>query len=381
MFAAAGGEPTNLIEGLSVSRKWNEYIKKVGQEGLAARGVSPQELIDNFVDTLPANRQEAARLSLDRASIAGFGRVGEAFAGVQTVGVLGGEARNQVSARLGSLLTGSRKVGNYLENHSRFILTYDGIKQGLSPDEAIARTKKYLVDYEDLSTLDENLKQIIPFWMWTSRNLPLQIESIWLNPRPYQRYMSLKRNIEDEDNTDTLPLWMREAGGFAISKGLAVKPDLGFPGAGGTLIEDLAEGDIPGVLSSLSPLIKVLPEIYANKKFFSGAPIAKEALTDKEKEEAKLGYAAQSVVTPLSTFGRLLGIIPGEETKALQVITGSRKAGEDAEGLATELKSLLSYIGSPVFNILPSERKNEILRRYYELQALKEDAKKERKKK
>jgi hypothetical protein len=124
-----------------------------------------------------------------------------------------------------------------------------------------------------------------------------------------------------------------------------------------------------------------LPEILANKKFFRGAPIAKESLTDKEKEEAKLGYAAQQVITPLSTLGRLLGIIPGEETKALQVITGSRKAGEDAEGLTTELKSLLSYIGSPVFNILPSERRNEILRRYYELQALKEDAKKERKKK
>jgi hypothetical protein len=109
--------------------------------------------------------------------------------------------------------------------------------KGLSIDEAAARTNKFLFDYSDLSKADRVLKQIIPFWMWTSRNVPLQFENMLMNPKVYQYYRAGKNALQAEQETGFIGDYNKEAGAFQLAEdipligGMIAKPDLGFPGA------------------------------------------------------------------------------------------------------------------------------------------------------
>jgi hypothetical protein len=103
--------------------------------------------------------------------------------------------------------------------------------------------------------------------MWTSRNLPLTIQNIYMNPRPYQFYQNLRRNIEDEEKTSKLPKYMREAGGFALAgTGLAATPELGF----NRLQADVSMlSDPTRIAANVNPLLRVPVEtMLANKSFF-----------------------------------------------------------------------------------------------------------------
>ncbi len=86
------------------------------------------------------------------------------------------------------------------------MLAYDGAKQGMDSLTASARVRRFLFDYEDNSTADAVMRQIVPFWTWTSRNLPLQLVNIWANPRPYRIYTSFKNNLEDRDDPEPEPV-------------------------------------------------------------------------------------------------------------------------------------------------------------------------------
>ena len=48
-------------------------------------------------------------------------------------------------------------------------------------------------DYTDLSKIDEKIKKFIPFWVWTSRNLPLQMRQLLGNPKMILRYEYARR--------------------------------------------------------------------------------------------------------------------------------------------------------------------------------------------
>jgi len=41
---------------------------------------------------------------------------------------------------------------------------------------------RYHFDYSDLSKFDEKAKQIVPFWIWSTRNIPLQVANQWSRP-------------------------------------------------------------------------------------------------------------------------------------------------------------------------------------------------------
>jgi hypothetical protein len=245
--------------------------------------------------------------------------------------------------------------------------------------------------------------------MWASRNLPLQLENMWMNPKAYNLYNSVKRNLRDEEaESPFIPDYTKEQGAFkipnvptpvnvalgAIGSGLFggavggipgaalgaltggasggivsgpnayLNPQLGFPGAGPpNQLESIASGNALDLLSSLVGPLRVPLEQAANKQFFSGAPIRKEGDSDQARKEATLAYWISQLVPQAGLAGRILSAIPGDEPKIIQQITGSK--------LDKELQAAASYIGSPGFRLLPAQEKNEIRRRYYELQALK----------
>lgn len=357
---AAGADPVNLTRGLRIYRQWRKAIKA---------GQTPEEFVNAGLRSglIKEGEQNMVLQAASLSGATGFGQFGEiaAEAGVGRPGVLGQEATGRIpfkkkpvpglkktSEILGTPFYGSRKLGSLIEDFNRFQLTFDGLKQGYDPVTAAARTQKFLIDYNDLSTADRAIKQIVPFWIWTTRNMPLQIENMWLNPKAYTTYDKFKNNLEDEEGTSPyLPDYLKEAGAFKLpGTDFYLRPDLGFPGAGQpNPLQMIMEGEGLQALSAITPALRIPIENAVNQKFFSGAKIG-GALD-------QFSYTVQQGVPGLSTIGRLLTAVPGTEPEIIQTLTGA-KADETERGI-------LSFIGSPAFRLLESQERSEVWRRYF----------------
>jgi len=357
---AAGADPVNLLRGRKIYSEWRKANK---------RGISPENFIKGGLrmGIIRDGEEAAVREALAFSGATGFGQFGEiaAEAGLGRPGVFGQEATGRIpftkkevpglkkaSEILGTPFYGSRKLGSLIEDFNRFQLTFDGVKQGYNPATAAARTRKFLIDYNDLSTADRAIKQIVPFWIWTTRNMPLQIENMWLNPKAYTTYDKFKNNLEDEEGTSPyLPDYLKEAGAFKLpGTDFYLRPDLGFPGAGQpNPLQMIMEGEGLQALSAITPALRIPIENAVNQKFFSGAKIG-GALD-------QFSYTVQQGVPGLSTIGRLLTAVPGTEPEIVQTLTGA-KADETERGI-------LSFIGSPAFRLLESQERSEVWRRYF----------------
>jgi hypothetical protein len=403
MLLAAGANPINLTRGLRIYKEWRKFAKNYESElvttatgkltipfvpPVARTKAIPDEVISKFIKNrldrglIKPGEEAAVREALAYSGATGFGQFGEiaAASGAGKVGVLGKEATGRIpftgkefiglkkaSLVAGAPFRGSRKLGTLIEDFNRFQLTYDGLMQGYDAATAAARTGKFLVDYNDISTADRALKQIQPFWLWASRNLPLQIENMWLNPKAYTIYDKFKNNLEDKEGTSPyLPDYLKAAGAFKLPFGndLYLKPDLGFPGAGNpNQLQQIASGDASQLLSGLTPGLRALIEARrtnpeaadtdsiqeSGRQFFGDIPIPKDI--------SPFEYIIAQGIPGLSTIGRVLSILPGTEPKQVQELTGSKPD--------SELQATLGFVGSPAFKLLDKSQKGEIWRRYF----------------
>jgi len=338
----------------------------------------------------------------------GFGQFAETLEGLgaRRTGILGGEARNRASEILGYPVWKSRQIGVNIEDYMRYALLWDGLKQGMDLNEASARVVKYLVDYNDLTTLDRNLKQIIPFWMWMSRNIPLQMENMWTNPRAYSYYESFRRNFEDKEGTSPyLPDWMKRSGAFKLPKtgtiqvpgvkpgsvfpfgpalltaggqfGIGIgddfylRPQLGYPGVGEESIIDTLVDSPEQVLARVSPLLRAPLEALSNKQFFSGAPITREG--DLAPTWDRFVYTLRQFGAPLSPLTRLANATPARRWELYQQLTDTKSSETSPQ--VQEVNALLSFIGAPGFRLRSDQERQEIWRRFFELVEEEEKAK------
>ena len=238
MMFAAGGRIDFLMEGTKWSRLWS----KMSAEG---------KNFDQFIAAVPEANRAMVRDAFLAAAASGGGMTEDAL---------------REGAMWGTKT--SRKVGNWLEQHSRFMLAYDGMRQGMDFNTSAARVRRFLIDYENTSTADNFMRQIVPFWMWTSRNLPLQIQNIWMNPKPYQIYGAIKRNIQEDKEGEVLPNWMEEIGAFKLPFGnnLYATPDFGFNRVG-QQVQELR--DPQRLLSNLNPALRLPIELAGGRQFYS----------------------------------------------------------------------------------------------------------------
>jgi hypothetical protein len=208
-----------------------------------------------------------------------------------------------------------RKVGQNVETHAKLVNFIGNLMLGRNYLEAGDNTIKYLFDYSDLADFEKDvLKRIVPFYTWIRKNMPLQLESLLTNPKPYRRYGQIKANIEstvtEEDRVDNRyknPFgrdWIQVPGkteyvdkkGKTQYKQKFINPSLP--------LQDLAKLPTSGsdlgktLLSSANPLIKLGIEIPSNKNTFFDTPIT-QGLTDTRKAP---GY-----------IQRLAGVKEGEE--------------------------------------------------------------------
>ena len=414
---AAGANPFNLTQGNKILNRINngiqsgKTIRQIAEDIVGSGLVKVQDEAFNPELSLQSRRQliEAVEESINYSGATGFGQFGEIAAevGVGNRGLLQKSApRNKASQAAGAYLKASRKVGEVIENYSRFGLMWDGIMKGLSPAEAAARANKYLIDYSDLSKLDRNAKLIFPFWTFMSRNTPLQLELMWTNPKAYAFYSNLKRNFEDTRteeegglvipgyekdrgvfalknpiNIPGLPESVKNAGKFASAypgigpalglisqfpgiKADVVRPGLPFAGGGDDVIQTVIE-EPTKLLASTNPAVRSLVEATINRKFFTSGKVVPRDMIDNPVPE-KIKYLSQQIFSPTSTLTAYLRAIPGvSQSKFIEEYLGVNP--DDAEPMVQTINSIFSLFGLPIGTQRKESSLRELQNRLYQL--------------
>lgn len=186
---------------------------------------------------------------------------------------------NPVSSQ-GPIVRFSRdKLGANTEGFLRGSLAYDTLKHGGSAEDAVAMIDKFHFDYADLSKFEKNVvKRVIPFYVWTRRNMPLQVEMLVKHPSVYSKWFAFQRNLALGTPSDQIvPQYYGEnaATRTPFTEGddrVYLMPDLP--------LKDLNKFDDPrDFLSQITPLIKTPIELDRGKQFFKDLPIS-----DKEQD-------------------------------------------------------------------------------------------------
>lgn len=134
-------------------------------------------------------------------------------------------------------------------------------------------------DYSNLTPLETKLKAAIPFFVWTRRNLPLQIRTVVENPRYYQRYRAMMQSMDDNFGGGEGELPQAEwYSAWAVGTGYKVNKDTPF--ADRIMIDpDLPIKDLlnlpnpePGsilefVNQLLGPHVSTLVDVNAQREF------------------------------------------------------------------------------------------------------------------
>lgn len=346
---SAGANPKNLAEGSRIFTAYRKYLKESGLEGKilpanrAAREAlmapeevfSSQSLLDfaasDYAKGLNLDQEVAPGLTkLDvmlQSAGSGYGQIGDIFESTGRLGITGrvqvGSGARAASSRLAGRALGlSRRTGDFVETWSRFALLYDGVKQGLSTEQAAARTAKYLIDYSDLSRADQVMRQFIPFWMWTSRSFPLILESAYANPRAYAVWNNLTRNLRDQEQEEAQirPGYLRPA--IPLGGNVLFNPDFGF--------QRQEEGfanltDPRSILAGLNPALRAALELGTNREFRTGEELYSPYY--QNPRDAELKYLLRTFGPPLTSIGRATNANIG----ALQQLANAAGAANQPE--------------------------------------------------
>jgi len=267
----------------------------------------------------------------------------------------------------------SKKAGYHADEYARFIFSYDAMMQGFSPEQAAMRTKRFYIDYEDVSSLDKTMRQIVPFWMWTSRNVVTQFQNMWMNPKPYAIYNSFVRNFRDKDDKNAVSKSWRDLNAFKLpfGKDLYAIPDFAYP----AYLSRVANATEPGrLLSELTPVARVPAELISGKQFYTGRQF-KEAPVEVE------GLGFTSALQPLAQLlGQGQTNAQGQKFINEKFAYGVREAvpqfgildrifqttGKNAGDINEN--AIRSFVGSPIKRLTPEMQQAELLRRLFDIQ-------------
>ena len=228
----------------------------------AARAISKgPEAWARFLDNVPAAQRRLYEQAWEAAEATGRGQSDE-LAALTVRGGLGERAVNNAYTRA------FRKKNEFVERAVRMPMALDSLRRGQTFDQAVARVTRYHFDYSDLSQLDEAARALVPFWIWTSRNVPLQIVEQLVHPRAYSIYNRIAESSPVDDDI-VMPKWIADwnpiaVGGVNDEGGQwVVTPDLPMQ----RLEQQLQQVTNPKrIIGSFSPIIKVPLELIAGKQ-------------------------------------------------------------------------------------------------------------------
>jgi hypothetical protein len=168
-----------------------------------------------------------------------------------------------------------RKVGTARENSTRMALFMDRLAKGDTPEAAGLFTNKILINYTLKTRFEREIMQrIFPFYMYTSRNLPIQFEYLLKKPGVAAGVQKAREEFAGDK-----PLGIEDAQlPEFLARGLPVRLGTGEDGASqfGRIEGQLGISDLNTPFNAinkatglLNPFISTPLEMVSNRDFFT----------------------------------------------------------------------------------------------------------------
>lgn len=196
-----------------------------------------------------------------------------------------------------------RWVGDTTDNWSRLAMFISAKGKTGSSQVASDTVRKYLFNYGEQTSADRLTRLVVPFWMWTKNNIPLQLEKMLQQPRFASTYANLQdASYEAHGNKRTDQADFISEGYFQTPWGTLRNPRAPVADLNnlGSLDKTLSFG-----ASSLNPLLRVPLEMAANKQFFSGRAIDAGFDRTGQRDPAAWGKYGMSQVSPVNDIYNL----------------------------------------------------------------------------
>jgi hypothetical protein len=208
---------------------------------------------------------------------------------------LQGASRNPLTlSTKNPILQGGFKMGQTIEDNARIALYIDQLNKGASLDKAAEHVRKYLFDYGDVSPFEKNVaKRILPFYTWSRKNIPLQLEALATQPDKINKLNLAINNIQQANQVQQpdlaqVPQYIREQAPVYVGSNAEAGTVTAIPLQGliptfdiGSITKFLNTETAPQgiqkgklgeamstVMGGVSPFIKAPLEFVANYDFF-----------------------------------------------------------------------------------------------------------------
>ena len=192
----------------AVGNVWNNYLAGLDNPKWYLEALKAQA---GTVDSLTV-AGEVMPLARLRTMMEDYGITGSTtFAQAETLRNLTPSMGKRVFATaeyipvLGKAVTFGLKHGTEIESNARIAHFLWQLDKGASPAEAAVSTKTFLFDYsaQGMTGFEQSvMRRVMPFYSWTRFNIPLQIESLVSNPRPYVRLSELVNTIRTKGSPE-----------------------------------------------------------------------------------------------------------------------------------------------------------------------------------
>lgn len=379
MFKTYATMSTGFLVRNAMSATFMNSVAGVSTEnmrlGIQATKALRKHGVDGWLGPKGLNITDPAEIKMWQEALRGAEATGRGVAeDFRSPIINGGAAHRALQKVQKNRLTDAFAKGNDLvERAVRLPMALDTLKSGGTFDDAVYRISRYHFDYTDLSAMDEAAKQFIPFWIWTTKNLPLQWTEQLLRPSSYNAYNQLKeRNPVTADIAQ--PSWLSESGPMGLFNDWVLNPDLPMSRMGST-----AKGltTLSGLGGQLNPLIKAPIEHLAGKTLGTNVPFAQEAGKAKGLDKAIAKGLELIGVDSRNAEGQLT-ISPELSTQLGSIIPLLGKAERLSGGLVGGkptynerwLTSVLTELGVPVRKVGPRQQRGELISRQFKLSDL-----------
>ena len=283
--AQAGGNIDNDLRRLGINMNTQEVYDALRREGIEGFGQmhmdihrTPQEMLEGAIRS---QKSKSARAK---------------------------EAITSPRQAAAGTMNLSRSAGNFVETNGKLALFVDRLAKGDNISEAAATTRKFMFDYADLTRFERHAKMAIPFYTWTRKNLPLQMQNLVERP---DRYLAVERAQHatheafgtPSEDIEAMPAWLRERAFSTPGEDTFLTPMLPYD----TLTDfvDLEDpiGTAGGAATAMtSPFLTMIPELALNRDFFTGREI--EEYPEVTDEQASLmGVTSDRVGHVAGQFG------------------------------------------------------------------------------
>ena len=201
----------------TVGNLWNNYLAGVNTPKPYADAAAFQVKLakNNMNGTIAGYKTDELYEAMATRGIFGEGQYsGDITRTVEDV-LKGGSYNPFTLSTKNPILRGGFKVGQTIEDNARIALFIDSLNKGKNFDQAASQVRKYLFDYGDLSPFERStLKRLMPFYTWSRKNLPLQLEAIVRHPDKVNKLNLARENIQfetDVPDIEDVPDYIRSA--------------------------------------------------------------------------------------------------------------------------------------------------------------------------